>query len=118
MLYPVLFRGQWDATTIRLSDYSESLEFSARAWYKEKTKIRGFDPYPLKKSDFSEDFASLPPIEYPDIVNYLVLQTSWAAKDHMKSHKSLEAYNFFICGWVSTLLTELVGNDKVLVYER
>ena len=48
-------------------DYSESLEFSARVWYKKRTKICGFDPYSLKKSDFSEDFASLPQIEYPDI---------------------------------------------------
>ena len=56
----------------------------------------GFDPYSLKNAVFSEDPTQLPAVEYPDIVNYLVLQTSWATKQQMKAYKSLEAYNFFV----------------------
>ena len=78
----------------------------------------GFDPYSLKNSDFSEDPAHLPAIEYPDIVNYLVLQTSWATKQQMKAYKSLEAYNFFVSGWVNKLQTKQVGDDKSIVFAR
>ena len=37
----------------------------------------------------------LPAVEYPDIANYLVLQTLWATKTQMKAYKSMDAYNFF-----------------------
>ena len=44
--------------------------------YHGKVFTCGFDPYMLKKSVCSEDLADYPSVEYPDIVNYLVLQTS------------------------------------------
>ena len=34
----------------------------------------------LKKSGCSGDLVHLPKVEYPDIVNYLVLRTSWHLK--------------------------------------
>ena len=67
----------------------------------------GFDPFKLK-SDFVEDTSIWPQVEYPDTVNYLVLQTSWATKDQTKAYKSLEAYTFFVSGWVKQVLAKLV----------
>ena len=72
----------------------------------------------LKNSDFDDDPGRLPTVEYPDIVNYLVLQTSWATKQQMKTYKSMEAYNFFVSGWVNKLQTKQVGTDKSVVFAR
>ena len=107
-----------DIVSFIFSDYCNSLEQSARARYKEKCKKCGFVPYTLKPSDFVDDLNGLPEVEYPDLVNYLVLQTSWLSKEHMKAYKSLEAYNFFISGWVSNLLTKKSKDGRVIVYAR
>ena len=101
-----------------MSEYFAGLEATSKPRYLEKVKACGFDPYFLKPSEFKEDLATLPAIEYPDIVNYLVLQTSWLTKNQMKAYKSLEAYNFFTYGWVSGLLTKPAANDRVLVFAR
>ena len=103
--------------SLMFSDYCTSLEQSARSRYKEKCRKCGFDPYALKPSDFDADLNGLPEVEYPDIVNYLVLQTSWLSKEQMKAYKSLEAYNFFVSGWVSNILTRNT-KDGVVVYAR
>ena len=58
-------------------------------------------------------------MEYPDIVNYLALQTSWITGHQMKACKSMDAYNFFVSGWVNTIFTKPVaGTDKVVVTAR
>ena len=80
-----------NTSSIQVSEYCSTLEASAKARYKEKVKKCGFDPYFLKSSEFKDDFAALPSVEYPDIVNYLVLQTSWLSSSQIKTYKSLEA---------------------------
>ena len=103
---------------IQFSDYFAGLDGPAKSRYKEKVIECGFDPYALKRSDFSENIALLPNVQYPNIVNYLVLQTSWATKTQMKAYKSVEAYNFFVSGWVNTLFMRSVETEKVAVYAR
>jgi hypothetical protein len=105
-------------TSLFFSDYCNSLEQSAQARYKEKCRACGFDPYSLKPSDFVTDLNGLPNIEYPDIVNYLVLQTSWVSKEKMKAYKSLEAYNFYVSGWVNNLLMKNAEDGRIVVYTR
>lgn len=60
----------------------------------------------------------IPRVEYPDIVNYLVLQTSWATNQQMKAYKSMDAFNFFVSGWVNVLQMKEVSEDKVVVFAR
>ena len=36
----------------------------------------------------------------------------------MKAYKSMDAYNFFVSGWVNTLYMRCVGTDKVVVFAR
>ena len=103
---------------IQYSDYFVGLEGPAKSRYQEKVTVCGFDPYALRKSDFSENIELLPKVQYPDIVNYLVLQTSWATKTQMKAYKSMDAYNFFVSGWVNTLCIRSVDADKVVVFAR
>ena len=103
---------------IQFSQYFASLTGAAKNRYLEKVKLCTFDPYCLKNSEFSVETSLLPAIQYPDIVNYLVLQTSWATKDMMKAYKSLEAYNFFISGWVNTLHAKKVDDNKTVIFAR
>ena len=110
-------RGVLDEN-IQYSDYFAGLEGPAKSRYKEKITVCGFDPYALRKSDFFENIELLPNVQYPDIVNYLVLQTSRATKTQMKAYKSMDAYNFFVSGWVNTLCLRSVDTDKVLVFAR
>ncbi|XP_022785983.1 uncharacterized protein LOC111326282 [Stylophora pistillata] len=103
---------------IQYSDYFVGLEGPVKSRYHGKITVCGFDPYALRKSDFSENIELLPNVQYPDIVNYLVVQTSWATKTQMKAYKSMEAYNFFVSGWVNTLCMRSVDTDKVVVFAR
>ena len=76
------------------SEYYVGLTGSAEARYREKVFTCGFDPYVLKKSECSNDLA-----DYPS--------------------KSMDAYNFFVSGWVNTIFTKLAaGTDKVVVTAR
>ena len=101
------------------SEYYTGLTGSAKTRYREKVFKCGFDPYMLKKSEYSENLADYPSVEYPDIVNYLVLQTSWITGQQMKAYKSMDAYNFFVSGWVNTIFTKpTAGTDKVVVTAR
>ena len=70
--------------SVPFSENYGSLTGSAKARYRVKVLICGFDPYMLKKSEYSEDLVDYPSMEYPDIVNYLVLQTSWITGQQMK----------------------------------
>ena len=105
--------------SVDFSEYYAGFTGPAKTRYREKVLTCGFDPYMLKKSECSEDLADYPSVEYPDIVNYLVLQTSWITGQQMKAYKSMDAYNFFVSGWVNTIFTKPVaGTDKVVVTAR
>ena len=85
--------------TPTLSSYCQKLPPDAKSRYLEKIQlISGLDPF----CPFSLEKKSsiLPPVDASDIVSYLVLQTSFVTAKQFKAHKSLEAYNQFVCGWV------------------
>ena len=103
---------------LQFSGYFAGLDGPSKLRYREKVSICGVDPYSLKKSDYSENVELLPSVQYPDIVNCLVLQTSWATKTQMKAYKSMDAYNVFASGWVNTLYMRCVGKYKVVVFAR
>jgi len=96
-----------------------TLKSNVRARYLQKIEIcDGIDPYCLKKKDFSYEFIDFPSVSFPDISNYLVLSTSFYTAKQMKAFKSMEAYNFFVCGWVKDLGTKLLKDGSRLVYAR
>ena len=103
---------------IVFSKYCVKLNGPERLRYEEKVTLCGFDPFVLKKSDFLEDTSIWPQVGYPDIVNYLVLQTSWATKEQMKAYKSLEAYNVFVSGWVKSVCAKSASQNKVVLFSR
>jgi len=103
---------------LETSEYYNTLRGPAKERYEKKIEEIGFDPYALRKSEFSEDLTYLPTVDYPDIVNYLVYRTSWATGDQFSNWKAMDSYNFFASGWVGTLQFKTVPNNRVLVYAR
>ena len=51
------------------------------------------DQYNLKSNEFETEI-KLPSIEFDDLLNFLVVQTSFYSGKQMKGYKALEAYNF------------------------
>ena len=98
--------------------YAESLDSATSSRYQDKLRlINGEDPYETPKKDWNFDPNSLPAIAYPDIVNYCVYSQSAYTLNDLKGYKSIEAYNHFICGWVSDVCAREV-NSHVVVTDR
>lgn len=105
--------------TVAESPYCMNLEPVSRNRYKELVnRYVGRDPFLMKMSEFSVELEDLPTVEAVDITNYLVLQTSYYTRQQMKAYKSLEAYNFFVSGWVHNLGTKRLHDDHRLVFAR
>ena len=58
------------------------------------------DPYVLEDSFWSEDETKWPPMQYADLYNYLISTPSEFTHKSLKAYRSLEAYNYFLCGHV------------------
>ncbi len=85
----------------RLSPYAEQVASDAKERYKEKintvSTVSGLDPFLGPLGACTE---TVPSVEASDLVSYLVLQTSLLTAKQFKAHKSMKAYNQFVCGWV------------------
>jgi len=90
--------------SIELSNHVRSLTGDVEVRYLNKIEVVGSkDPYFLLKDPniaWTNDMEILPQITYPDVFNYLVLTKSFYTLDQSKAYKSLEAYNFFVSGWL------------------
>ena len=103
------------STSNRGVKYIDTLDTVTRNRYQAKLKlIDGEDPYETPKKDWNPDPENFPGIAYPDIVNYCVYTKSAYSLTDLKGYKSLEAYNQFICGWVSDVCSRNI-NGLVLV---
>ena len=66
---------------MQLLDYYKTLQPVVQALYRKKIELcGGVDPYCLKKTDFSTDLKDLPNLQFSDICNYLLVQTSLYTK--------------------------------------
>ena len=85
-----------------------------KARYLEKLQaIDNKDPYEM--DGWSAEMATWPEVSYPDIVNYLVYTQSMYTLAELKAYKSLEAYNYFVSGWVLDIGHVEVNNRSVLI---
>ena len=106
-----------------LSSYVKALAPDIRERYKEKiVACNGIDPYTLKKCELSFNLSDYPTVSYPDILNYLVLHTSFCTTKQMKAYKSMEAYNSFVSwrvheiGTISISFTIKYGQKELWQY--
>lgn len=101
------------------SDYFYALDLNSRKRYIEKVKLcEGIDPYVLSTKDLTNELANYPPVQFPDISNYLVLQTSFCMTKQMKAWKSMDSYNFFVCGWVKDVGVKVLKNKSCIIKSR
>ena len=90
---------------VQLHDYSKCLAADVRKRYIEKiSKIDFIDPYLLKPTDLNYDSNVLPQVSYPDIVNYLLFAPSPMTGEQLKCYKSMDAYNYYLSGFVKKLV--------------
>ena len=96
--------------------YKDRLDAVCRARYLQKLKdIGDKDPYEMRNDEWSTDVNLYPAITYPDIVNYLVNSCSAYSLEELKGYKSLEAYNYFVSGWVQEIKQATLEDRCVLI---
>ena len=105
----------------RVSKYFEQLPPEAKRRYQDKIGvILGIDPFTLscnqqgQSNNANAHPGSLPPIDSTDLLSYLVLQTSYITAKQFKAHKSLEAYNQFVSGWIKEVRAWDINNMSVI----
>ena len=85
------------------SEYSVNLSEEDFARYREKLKLATGeqlpDPYSLKEK-WTNDISNLPEITWRNVSEYLLDTPSACTKESIKAYKSLEAYDYFVCGHV------------------
>ena len=97
---------------VSLSEYAQKLVVSNKRRYLEKIASTG-DPFCIPKTELSEE--TFPPVEATDIFNYLVLGQSFCTSQRFKAYKSLDAYKYFICGFVNCFGSKAYGQKIVTV---
>ena len=97
------------AMQMAYSTYYQELDEGGKARYREKLAMLGSidDPYLINTTRSTAtmiDWQHWPDVEHPDIFNYLVATPNIYTEDQLKAYKSLDAYNFFVNGWVSDVI--------------
>ena len=97
------------------SEYYLNLESEDKKRYKEKLTLSNGkllpDPSVLDVERKGE-VQRLPDLCFADIFNYLINTPSDYIKENLKAYKSLEAYNFFVCGHVHDVLYHPITSDS------
>ena len=97
------------------SEYYLNLESEDKKRYKEKLTLSNGkllpDPSVLDVG-WKGEVRRLPDLCFADIFNYLINTPSDYIKENLKAYKSLEAYNFFVCGHVHDVLYHPITSDS------
>ena len=101
---------------VELHEYAKCLPGDTRKRYIEKiSKIDFNDPYLYRSNELDYNSDMLPNVTYPDIVNYLLFAPSPMTGDELKCYKSMEAYNYFLSGFVRKVGCKLFGELLLVV---
>jgi len=101
---------------INLSPYAAGLPDLVKRRYFQKINLIGdVDPYSKdNKIKFSRDLSKLCNVTLMEIYNYFVTRVSFYTKDEMKAYKSLDAYNYFLSGFVHSIKYAHM-NENILI---
>ena len=95
--------------------YAQSLSSVDSNAYFNKLSSISLSECPFDIKAFVDDPKKWPEVGYGDIYAYFVDSTSFYTRAHMKAFKSLEAYNYFVSGWVrDVLFYKAVDNVNLL----
>ena len=101
-------------TLIKMSDYFGSLTKDDAERYLQKLTLESGEklPDPFTLSGWEEDIKKLPEITWRDVTEYLINTPSVYTKESMKAYKSLEAFDYFVCGHVQECLYHEINKDS------
>ena len=106
------------SNTLPYSAYYYVLDKTAKTRYREKLRMLGEmeDPYITSSKIHTDDAECLdwlkwPDVEYGDIFNYCITSPNGYSQEELKAYKSLDAYKFFVDGWVSDILVWVVPSQ-------
>ena len=77
----------------------------------ELPKIEG-----IGENDWSDDILALPSISWRDVTTYLIDTPSKFTNESLKAYKSLEAYDYFVCGHVQDCFCSIPKDGDKFVY--
>ena len=91
----------------------ELLFFVAKVRYLRKLLLMGLStcPYELPQQAWVDNVTQWPRVEFPDIVLYLIDTPGKFTQEKLKAYKSLEAYKYYIIGWVGTCRICIVSEE-------
>lgn len=102
---------------VEMSEYLRTLQGLAKARYIEKLRLVGLeecdDPY-SESSKFTDDLTLWPAVEYGHIFGYFISRPGLYTQEQLLAWKQLDAYNYFQCGYVRTILVRRAGNIRLL----
>ena len=96
-----------------LSEYVKGLESRVKRQYLGKIAAIRIDPALLVVAKLDPE--CIPSIEAADLLSYLVLETSYYTLKQFKAHKSLEAYNQMISGFITSIPGKIISDKFVVV---
>ena len=99
-------------------DYTKTLEPDDKQLYYKKLRLKNWeqlpDPYSLSDG-WSDNISMLPEVSWRDVSEYLIDSPSSFTKEAMKAYKSLEAYDYFMCGHVQYCFYHNISKDSQFV---
>ena len=96
----------------RCEEYSkDSLDAEAKVRYEKKLQLIGL----ATSEAWIDDVTLWPPVEFPEIVLYLLQTPGKYTQEKLKAYKSLEAYNYFLSNWVGTCYYHKVTDSEFCV---
>ena len=105
-----------NSSDISMSSYFKSLDWQGKERYREKLESVGLtlkdDSYSPENDGFRSDMTNWPKIEYGHIFAYFIVRPGTYTQEELLSWKQLEAYNYFECGYVRTVLSMVFGHGK------
>lgn len=108
----------------KYSNYAYKLEATDRDRYCRKLKLSLDgqdillpDPYALNDGWFNTtDPSKLPPVQYLDIYNYLVNTPGPCTGEALRAYKSLDTYNYYVCGHVKNIRQHNIYVGSQVIY--
>ncbi|XP_077868344.1 uncharacterized protein LOC100366870 [Saccoglossus kowalevskii] len=97
-------------------EYEDRLPDDARVRYRSKIAVVGLEMCPNKipANKWANNPKAWPNILYPDVYHYLIKFPRVYSSAAMENFKSLEAYKFFVSGWVQTIYHLQTTSDNLI----
>ena len=96
------------------SEYAQGLNAENKAQYFKKLTLPSEEvlPDPYLLCNWSNDISKVPEISWRDVREYLIDTPSVYTKEALKAYKSLEAYDYFVCGHVQSCFYHEISKDN------